>query len=244
MSLTAKEETDNEYEMTPEGQYIGRCYRVLDLGTQTSTNAYGTKEKHKAMISWELFADYDEDVLDEDGTVLHKAGEPIVTSDGRPFSVHKKYTVTLSDMGALRPDLEAWRGKKFTPQELEGFDLDAVIDQYCTIQVLHSDDGKFANVQTIMAYKGAKPKAVNENVVFDIDNPNMEVFNALSENMKAKIMAAPEWHNKRTLQPGETGSTSVVDEFLGGVKTHGEAEAGRVTDKDEDEQSLLDSIPF
>jgi hypothetical protein len=113
--------------------------------------------------------------------------------DGKPFSIHKTYTVSLHEKSKLRADLQAWRGKMFTPEELAGFDLGKILGQYCIIQVVHSEDGKFANVQTIMAYKGDKPKPVNENVVFDIDKPDMAVFEALSDNMKAKITNTPEW---------------------------------------------------
>lgn len=188
MGLTATQEGGGDFEMTPEGQYIARCYRIIDLGTQKITNSFGTKEQHKVMISWELIGKDDPKM-----------------EDGRPFSVHQTYTVTLSEKGNLRPALEAWRGKKFTAEELEGFDLSKVLGQYCMIQVVHSDDGKFANVQTIMAYKGEKPEPVNENIVFDIDNPDMDVFNALSDNMKAKIMSAPEWDKGKQ-------AASLVDE--------------------------------
>lgn len=201
MSLTATQEGGGDFEMTPEGQYIARCYRIIDLGTQTITNSYGTKEQHKVMISWELIGNDDPKMV-----------------DGRPFSVHQTYTVTLSEKGKLRPDLEAWRGKKFTAEELEGFDLGKVLGQYCMIQVVHSDDGKFANVQTIMAYKGDKPTPVNENVVFDIDEPDVEVFNSLSDNMKAKIMAAPEWDKNKqaaslTDEPEPEKKDTVVEDI-------------------------------
>jgi hypothetical protein len=178
MGLTASESGAGDFEMTPEGVFTGRCFKIIDLGTQTTNGQYGTKEQHKVMVSWELIGKDDPRM-----------------EDGRPFSVSQFYTVSLHEKAKLRKDLEAWRGRKFTAEELAGFDLGTVIGAYCLIQVVHSEDGKYANVQTIMAYKGDKPEAVNPNVVFDIDNPDMEVFNAFSDNMKAKIMSAPEWKN-------------------------------------------------
>lgn len=174
MSLTATDKGGAEFQMTPEGQYVARCYKIIDLGTQTTNGQFGTKEQHKIMVTWELL-------------------EQPYMEDGRPFSVSQFYTVSLHEKAKLRADLEAWRGKKFTKEELEGFDLSSVLGAYCMIQVVHDETGKYANVQTIMSYKGDKPKPVNTDVLFDIDNPDTEVFESLSDNMKAKIMAAPEW---------------------------------------------------
>lgn len=185
MSLTATDKGGTEFEITPQGQYIGRCYKIIDMGTQTTTGQYGIKDQHKVMISWEL--------LDE-----------AKMADDRPFSVSQFYTVSLHEKAKLRADLEAWRGKKFSTAELEGFDLSTILGAYCMIQVVHDETGKYANVQTIMSYKGEKPKPVNPNVVFDIDNPDMDVFNSLSENMQAKITNTPEWkfnHQAKTEEP-------------------------------------------
>lgn len=191
MSLIATDKGGADFQITPEGSYVGRCYKIIDLGTQTTNGQFGTKDQHKVMISWELLDD------------------PKM-EDGRPFSVTQWYTVSLHEKAKLRADLEAWRGKKFTSEELLGFNLDSVIGAYCMIQVVHDETGKYANVNAIMSYKGEKPRPINDNVVFDIDEPDMEVFNAMSDNMKAKIMAAPEWHPTKpgvphdpSEQPGE-----------------------------------------
>jgi hypothetical protein len=177
MALVATETGGADFVITPEGQYIGRCYRIVDLGTQTINSAiFGTSEKHQVMISWELIGQDDPRM-----------------EDGKPFSAHQTYTVSLHEKAKLRKDLEAWRGTKFTTAELAGFDISTVLGAYCMIQIVHDETGKFANVQTIMAYKGQKPKPYNMDLVFDIDKPDMEVFGLLSDNMKAKITNTPEW---------------------------------------------------
>jgi hypothetical protein len=179
MALLATSSGGGDFELTPEGTYIGRCYRIIDLGTQHSER-YGN-DSHKVMVSWELL-----------GADVAKM------EDGRPFSVHQTYTVSLGEKANLRAHLEAWRGKKFTPEELAGFDLANVLGKYCMIQVVHNESNgtTYANINAIMSYKGDEPSPVNPNVLFDIDNPDMNVFNSLSESMKAKIMAAPEWEDK------------------------------------------------
>lgn len=177
MGLVATEGGSGDYAPVPEGIYTARCYRIVDIGTQLiKSMQFGESEKHQVMISWELIGKDDARM-----------------DDGRPFSMHKTYTVSLHEKSRLRADLEAWRGKKFTADELAGFDLSKILGQYCTIQVVHSEDGKYANVQTIMAHKGDKPEPVNTDLVFDIDKPDMQIFETFSDNMKAKIQNTPEW---------------------------------------------------
>jgi hypothetical protein len=179
MSLTVKSSGNSEFETTPEGTYIARCIKVIDLGTQTSTGQFGTKQQKQVMVTWEL--------LDED----------IKMTDGRPFAATQFYTASLHEKAKLRKDLEAWRGKKFTDEELEGFDLLDVLGTYCMLQVIHSQDGQYANVNAIMSYRGEKPAGVNELVSFDISNPDMGVFSSLSDKMKLKIEGTPEWQERQ-----------------------------------------------
>lgn len=205
MSLTASDKGGADFEMTPEGQYVGRCFKIVDMGTQTTKGQYGDKVQHKVMVSFELL----------DGPKMQ---------DGRPFSVSQFYTVSLHEKAKLRADLEAWRGRKFTTTELEGFDLASVIGAYCMLQVVHDETGKYANIQTIMSYKGDKLPPVNENVVFDIDNPDMKVFETFGDSMKQKITSSPEWNKKP--EP-----TTQVDDVV-------------ITDIGEEEPINVDDIPF
>ena len=201
MSLLVKASGNGDYELTPQGTYIGRCIKVIDLGTQTSTGQFGTKSMKKVMIQWELLSD------------------DVKMKDGKPFAASQFYTASLHEKSQLRKDLEAWRGKKFTDQELEGFDLVNVLGTYCMLQIVHSVDGQYANVNSIMSLPTKeKPAGVNELVSFDISNPDMKVFEGFSDKMKAKITSAPEW--------GVTGKTSVDEVF------------------EPEEQINLDDIPF
>lgn len=211
MGLTATDKGGADFEITPEGQYIGRCFKMIDMGTQTTTGQFGVKDQHKVMVSWELL----------DGPKMQ---------DGRPFSVSQRYTVSLHEKSKLRADLESWRGRKFSVVELEGFDLGTVLGAYCMIQVVHDETGKYANPQTIMAFKGEKPKPINPNVVFDIDNPDMEIFNSFSDNMKLKITNTPEW--KFNHQEAKPAPSKVVQE------------EDVVIEPIDDEPVNLDDIPF
>lgn len=178
MALTATK-SGTDFEMTPAGVHIARCYRLIDLGTQTTEYQGQTKKQHKAMFGWELLGD---DKM----------------ADGRPYSVSKRYTVSLHEKAQLRKDLEAWRGKTFSPEEEAAFDLSKVINAYCMLNIVHEvgkNGNEYANIASIMPLpKGMpKPEGVNDIQVFDIDNPDMELFNSFSDKLKATIMSAPEW---------------------------------------------------
>lgn len=203
MSLTVSAGSQGSFEIVPEGTYIGRCFKIIDLGTQTSEWQGEKKQQKKVLVCWEL--------LDDE----------VRMDDGRPFSVAKKYTASLHEKAQLRKDLEAWRGKKFTDEELEGFDLKNVMGVYCMIQVVHSTDGQYANINAIMSTK-EKPVAVNPNVYFDVSEPDMEVFDSLSDRLKEQITVAPEWRvsqldeNTDTVAEVEDKSPIELDEMPDG----------------------------
>lgn len=206
MSLSVSASGGSNFPITPEGVYIARCFKIIDLGTQWIEWQGAKKEQKKVLISWELL---------DDETKME---------DGKPFAVTKQYTASLDERGNLRPDLEAWRGKKFTDTELESFDLKNVLGAYCQIQIVHSEDGKYANVNSIMSTK-EKPAGVNPLVSFDIDEPDMEVFETFSDKLKEKIQFAPEFRAATTPKKEEP-KPDVVIEDIG------------------DEPVNLDDIPF
>lgn len=175
MSLNVSSSGGGNFELVPEGQYVARCFKIIDLGTQWVEWQGNKKEQKKVLISWELL------------------GDAPKMEDGRPFATTKKYTASLDERGRLRPELEAWRGKKFTDTELESFDLKNVLGAYCQLQIVHSEDGKYANVNSIMGFKGTKPEGINPLVSFDIDEPDMKIFENFSDKLKEQIQQAPEF---------------------------------------------------
>lgn len=128
MAIIAK---DNRKEFTPapEGLHQAVCVDVVDLGLQPTP--WG--EKQKVDIRWQI-----------------DQADP---TSGRQFMTTKRYTLSLNEKATLRQHLEAWRGKKFTAEELQGFDLEKLIGVNCQIQIVQeiSDQGRiYANVQAIV----------------------------------------------------------------------------------------------
>jgi hypothetical protein len=168
----------------PEGTYVAVCLRVIDLGTQVTTFQGADKLQRKVLVTWEI-------------------PEVRVEFDGQegPALIMKRYTASLSDRANLRKDLEAWRGRRFTDEELKGFDLSALLGKACQVQVIHSTDGQYANINSIMALpKGmAAPKTEGVQVHFDLDNYKDGDFQMVSEKLQAQIQQSPEW---KALQGG------------------------------------------
>jgi hypothetical protein len=89
-------------------------------------------------------------------------------ADGQPFTVSQKYTASLHEKSRLRHDLESWRGRKFTTEELKGFDVENVLGANCQINVVHATkEGKtYANIASIVPQaKGQARMAVSKTYV-------------------------------------------------------------------------------
>lgn len=176
MSLTVSNSGGGDYEQLPEGSYVARCIKVIDLGTQTTEWNGEKKHRPKVMITWEIL---------DDETKM---------KDGRPFAITKRYTASLHEKAQLRKDLQAWRGKRFTDEELEGFDLKNVLGTYCAMQVTHSEGNNgnnYENIEAIMSTR-EKPEPVNDTIYFDLSDPDMSLFEGFSDRLKETILASPE----------------------------------------------------
>lgn len=193
MGLKVADNGGGDFERAPEGNHIGICYQIIDLGMQKSV--WNDKEswKHKVRIAWELPTE--------------------LMEDGRPFSVSKNYTASLSEKSNLRKNLESWRGRKFTPEELEGFDLANIIGKPCMVQVVHNEsNGKiYANVETVASIpKGVTaPAQVNESLVFDLEK-DMDKFDSLPDWLKERINTNPP---ADVDHPGNNSTHSSLDDF-------------------------------
>jgi hypothetical protein len=189
MGFVASDSGGGNFKRVPAGAYIGRCYSLIDLGTQLSSGQYGEKMQHKIRIAWELFGD------DENGNPL------IVEVEGKdmPMTISKSYTVSLHEKAGLRKDLAAWRGRDFTDDEAKAFDVSKLVGVYCMVNVTTSEtNGKtYSNVAGLTplpgALKNSKPEPVHEPVIFDLDAPNMDVFATFHEKLQEAIKKSPEW---------------------------------------------------
>jgi hypothetical protein len=211
MAFIAKDSGGGNFKRVPPGAYIGRCYSLIDLGTQTSSFQGQDKTAHKLRIGWELFGE------DADGQPL------TIDFNGRqmPMTINKTYTVSLHEKASLRKDLAAWRGRDFSADEARAFDVSKLMGAFCMVNVTESEgaNGKtYSNVAGLTPLPGAlknnKPNGVHELQRFDLDEPDMEVFATFHAKLQEQIQSSPEWqrmHQRTNHQQASATETELDD---------------------------------
>mgnify|MGYP007004369290 FL=1 len=192
MALIAKESGGGgEFTPVPQGMHLARCYRIVDLGTQDSTYLGTVKKLPKVMLQFEVHGEDD-------------AGKAIVTAKNEPMSISKNFTLSLAEKATLRKDLQTWRGREFTEDELRGFELKNVLGAWAMVSVIKAmgNNGKeYTNIAAIMSVppaikKAGMPQGHNELKLFSIDEPDMALFDNFSNGLKEKIGKSPEWQSR------------------------------------------------
>ena len=153
--------SDNSLKFTPcpPGTHQGVCVDVIDHGLVRQEFGGKAKQVHKVTLRWQV--------------------AEINAETGQRFEVQKRYTLSLNEKATLRKDLEAWRGSRFTKEELAGFDLERLLGANCQLAVVHSpsktDPARiYANVQTIMALGKGMQRLEAEDYVREQDRVNDE----------------------------------------------------------------------
>ncbi len=179
MPIIAKDNTESKFAKIPlpeSGTTQAVCCAVWDLGLQKTTFNGESKTQHKIIIAWEI---------------IEKINAPESEYNGKPYMLNRKYTLSLGEKANLRKDLESWRGKPFTADEIKnGFDLDKLYGVNCYIGIKHEPDRNdpskvYANVTAILPLpKGAQkitplrardeqpPKWVLEKIAQAVPDPN------------------------------------------------------------------------
>ena len=199
MALITKETGDSDFTIVPEGTHLAMCNMIVDLGLQRTTYQGDEKIKPQIYIRWELPSEritYKVDGQEREG----------------PMTIGSVYTNSLGKKAYLRRDLEAWRGRAFTSEELQGFDLTTILGKPCQVTVTHREsNGKtYANVTGVAGWpKGMEPPRETENklVSYDADlSPDLG-FDDLPEWLQRKI---GERVQERATQPQD----DVIDDSI------------------------------
>lgn len=154
MSLTVSQPKQNDFTPIPDGTYLGVCSMIVDLGMMYSETY--KKSQRKVMIGWQLPEE-----------TIEVNGKP------EPRVVTNRYTATLSENGNLYRDLIAWRGRPFTEEELNAFELVNIIGTSCLLTISTSKNGErtYTNVTGVAKLlKGmAKGELSGEPLIFNLD---------------------------------------------------------------------------
>lgn len=164
------------------GTYIAVCVGIVDIGEQYNSNY--KNYANKLMLLFEIPSE----TVEVDG-------------QQKPRWLSKEYTASLNEKSALFKHLTSWRAKQFSEAELsedgDGFDVKTMIGQPCmlTVTVKDTDSGKYNRIENISALpKGIPaPETDTEQMVFDIDDRDQKVFDALPEWIQNKIKKSTEY---------------------------------------------------
>jgi hypothetical protein len=121
MPIIATDSGGGDFALPEAGLTQAVCAFVEDVGEEWSEK-FG-HATHKIIVCWELTE---------------------LMEDKRPFMLSQRYTLSLNEKANLRRDLESWRGRPFTAEELKGFDVEKLIGVNAMVNVVHytGRDGK------------------------------------------------------------------------------------------------------
>jgi len=184
LALKASKQSQGKSNFVPQpnidpGTYPARLVQILDLGLQAQ-KPYAGKDKPPAqeiMLTYELV---DEFMKDEAGKELED--KPRWISETLPFyGLYADKAKSTQRYLALDPD-----------QKHDG-DFSCLIGEALNVTIVNNQVGErvYDNVATISTMRARDadkcPKLVNPSKVFDLDAPDLEIFNSLPEWLRDKI---------------------------------------------------------
>lgn len=199
-----------DFTPAPAGTHLAICVGVTDLGTQHNEafsyegKSIPASDKPQILVTFELVTE----LIDMDGEM-------------KPMTISKFFNLFLNEKASLRKDLESWRSRQFTQEELQGFDVQKVLGAPCMVGITHTDRGK-AKITSISAVvKGmVVPEHVHPLIGFSLDDYNQETFDQISEGIQKIIAKSPEYQalmnpsGFRTQATGSGGEPDFTDDDI------------------------------
>ncbi len=213
MSMMAKDSGNISIEKLENGVYTAISSMIIDLGLQVSERF--DKTQRKMMILWNVI-----------GEEVEINGEKI------PRTMSKEYGFSLGEKSNLRKDLQAWRGKSFTEDELQGFNLLNILNKPCQLQIILGEKNgkKYNNIASIMALpKGTVVDTLASAKHFDIEDvKTWKYWNEIPRWIQEKIKKAQNYQksgldsfvkeheeiNKENKEQKESRQTIALDDDL------------------------------
>lgn len=164
MAFTVSDTGGGDFKPAPAGTHFGVCDMIVDLGHQKTTYMGAETVKKQAYLRWQVPGQRIE-WADADG---NKREGPMI--------IGKTYTASLAEKANLRKDLQSWRGRVFTDEELKGFQMVKVLGIGATITVTHAEkNGRtFANIASVggIPHGIDMPRPEGDTIIYDDDHPD------------------------------------------------------------------------
>lgn len=158
--------------LVDEGTYTAICVGIYDLGEQQVEWQGKTKYSNRVRITFEL------------------VGETVeIDGETKPRHVSREFSVAAGKNSNLRKFITAWRGKAFSDGEFLEFNMDTLLGRPAMVQIVHSEDGQYANVDGVMRLPKGMPTPTTETELhlFNIDDFTEEDFKALPDFLQEKV---------------------------------------------------------
>jgi len=157
-----------------EGTMMARLVGIVDIGHQPGYvhNGEPVKSNFKVTFTYELPGSLTED------------NRPHWVSEDLNYSDHEKSTM-YKRVKAMDPTGE------LTASDSAGYALQKLINQPCMINLQHNDKGWPKIKDVVSAPSGIPvPELANTPILFNMDEPDMDVYNRLSDFVKEKMNGA------------------------------------------------------
>jgi hypothetical protein len=122
-------EPESKLAQVPPGVHAAVCIDEVDMGKQPNRFDPESDPVPTVRLWWQII------------------------EDEKVYLVRQDYRASLHEKSRLRKDLEAWRGRPFSFDELVGFDLEQVVGAGCMLNMVEKagkNGGKFSNIAGIM----------------------------------------------------------------------------------------------
>lgn len=172
-SLILKDTGNSNIPKLEPGTYPGICTGIIDLGMQYS-KAFN-KEQHQVVLKFEL------------------PGEQVeINGKLENRNVYETYTFSFNEKSNLRKMLQSWRGKAFSEEELQGFDLEKVLGLPCFISIINetsTSGNSFSKIAGISKPPKGFPVLQGNNEPF--------IFELVGDKAIAEMQNLPTWIQDR-----------------------------------------------
>jgi hypothetical protein len=179
MGRYANDSGGSGFPQAPVGTHVARCIKIIDIGTQEGEYQGKKTKRNQIIVSWELPTE-----------LVEYEGEQV------PVTVNRFYTNSLGEKANLRHDLESWRGRALTPEEISRFDLENIVGKPCLLTIVGGENNKTKVSNVSGLPKGMTcPPQFNESFTFWLDDFDQEKFAGLREGLQKMIKASEEFQH-------------------------------------------------
>lgn len=184
-------ETSSTYQrkLPEETRHLGRCFQIIDLGTQQGFfNGQPKEPAVELMFVWEL-----------PGCMhVFKEGEK-----AKPLTINQTYTYSSGDRAKLPKILKAW-GKITEPiKKINPAFVKRYLGQYCMLDIEHNKSKKDGTIYANIGNNGLDVKPwdpkvpkldpINPPMFFDLEEFSWDKFYLLPKNAQNLIRKSAEW---------------------------------------------------